>query len=133
MKKQNIGLGIAAGLLGYYGLSLASALWVARLTPSDYTWALIISAVVSAALGLLVAKLQGTALIASATMLVLVVLGFAMGSSTFTWIPPLPADFRSLFFHGARSPLVIGATAFLGATSIPRVTVAKRQQTSQDH
>lgn len=119
-------LGVALGLISYYALGFASALWVGTSSP-EYLWSLLITAVVGGAFGFLLVPRAATTLLAAVVMLILVVIGFVMGTDTNLWIPPLPGDIGQIFLHGARSPFVLGALVFAGVAST-RQLIAKRRQ-----
>ena len=121
MRTSQITLGIPLGVAAYYVLSLASAFWTARLSPPDIVWAVLLGILVAVALGLVVATRVAISAVASVVMLALAVLGFAIGSGMYDWAVPQPADIVTLFFHGGRSPLVLGALAFTGVASFTRI------------
>jgi len=127
MTRSDFAVGIPIGLVAFYGLSLASAFWVARLAPLDYLWSLLLTAAICCALGIVVGLRAGSSIVASSAMVILVVMGLILGSNANLFAAPLPADFVQLFLHGARSPLVIGATVLIGAAGIVRVLTDMRQ------
>ena len=128
LKGLDVGLGVIAGLVTFYVLSLASALWVAQFNPSDYIWSMILSAAICSCLGALVSWRPGASAIASLAMLILFLISLTTGSDEFVWVAPLPADVVSLFFHGSRTPLVIGPTILIGVAGITRILAVGRQQ-----
>ncbi|MGZ0711992.1 hypothetical protein ACWPKO_27005 (plasmid) [Coraliomargarita sp. W4R53] len=86
----------------------------------------------SMALGLSVALRAQLTAIAAAVMVVLAVVGFALGSVMYDWAAPFPADIRTLLLHGARSPLVIGVTVLVATASLTRIISARpRAKTDQ--
>ncbi|MFG6402469.1 hypothetical protein [Microbacterium sp. P04] len=125
-KTWDFGLGVALGISGFYGLSLASALWVARVDPLDYLWALLLSAAICCIFGLVVAWRASLTLAAAVVMLILVVIGFIAGTDQYLWVMPFPRDVVALFFHGSRSPLVVGPTFLIGAAAVFGLLRAKR-------
>jgi hypothetical protein len=92
---------------------------------------LVISAVVCCILGLVVAWRAACAVVASGTMLVIAVIGFATGSESYLWVPPLPADLLPLLWHGSRSTGVIGPLVLVGTAAIMRVVAHTRQRRTE--
>ena len=112
--------GAFLGLLTYYALSLASALWVTQFGPDDYVWACLISVVTAVGLGIAIALRVEMALVIAGVMLILIVVGFIAGSAEDRWAAPLPLDIPSLFLHGARTPLVLLSFALVAASGVTR-------------
>lgn len=133
MRGVDVGVGVALGVAAFYGLSIASAIWVAVITPTDYLWALAISAVVCCILGLVVAWRAACAVVASGTMLVIAVIGFATGSESYLWVPPFPADLWPLLWHGSRSTGVIGPLVLLGTVATIRLVTQRRTERPTAH
>lgn len=128
MRGSDFIIGIPMGLIGFYGLSVASALWVGMQNAADYWFSMLVSVAVCSILGFLAVRAAPSAMVASGVMLTLVVFGFAMGSETYLWVPPFPADMIPVFFHGARSPIVIGPIFLLGIAGIVGMISESRQQ-----
>lgn len=131
MKKLYIPTGILLGLVSYYVLCLSSALWGARVTPLDYVWGILLSAAMYCVLGVAVARRVGAALVAGGVMLVLVVMSLIAGSDLYLWVAPLPTDIPSLFFHGARTPLVVSAMVLLVTVGIARLVADRNHHVSR--
>lgn len=127
MKAVDVSLGAAVGVAGYYGLSLASALWTGQSDPSDPMWSLVLGAVVCVALGTITAWRNRISLIASALMLLLIITGYAAGSDRDTWAAPFPADVLTLYLHGSRSPLVIGPAILVASIAVWRCDAGRRR------
>lgn len=118
MRKLDYVWGILLGLALYYVTSLSSAFWVSRETSADYSWSVSLGVVGAIVVGLFVARSAGRAIVTSVAVIVLVVVGFLVGSEGDTFAAPLPLDFLSLFLHGARSPIVIFLGVIIGAFGI---------------
>ena len=125
MRGIDFGLGVPLGLVVFYGLSLASAFWIAPI-PNYYVWGLLLSAATCCLAGLALAVRPSIALVATGTMLILVIIGFATGSNIYLSVPPFPGALPQLFFHGARSAVVIGPLALLATTATIRVVTHAR-------
>ncbi|WP_146071555.1 hypothetical protein [Cryobacterium sp. Y50] len=117
--------------MAYYSLSLASALWIAQLRPNDYAWASLISVVIAIGLGVVIAQRAGMAIVIASVMLLVVVVGFIADSDNDRWAAPLPLDISSLFFHGARTPLVILAFALVATSGVARKIQESLQEASK--
>lgn len=118
-----IGLGVISGALAYYLLSLISALWIGRVNePPPYAALLGICLVGCIALGWLVSWRWESALLASIVMILLIAVGFVVGSDGYLWVLPLPFDVPSLFLHGARSPITFSVAVLVGTVAIFRRT-----------
>jgi len=59
-------------------------------------------------------------------MILLIVWGFAGGSAVYFGIAPIPQDFVSLFFHGGRSPLVLGLAISMGVVGLLRALAHRK-------
>ncbi|TFD05972.1 hypothetical protein [Cryobacterium sp. TMT1-66-1] len=123
--------GVLLGLVTYYALSLASALWIAQLRPNDYVWASLISVVIAIGLGAVIAQRAGMAIVVAGVILLVVVVGFIAGSDNDRWAAPLPLDISSLFLHGARTPLVVLAFALVATSGVARKIRESRQGESK--
>lgn len=128
---RDLAIGIPLGLSAFYGLSLASAFWVARITDTDYVWGILIGAAVCGLLGATIAWRAAYAVAASVTMFVLVLLGTATGSQLYLWVPPFANDVVPLLWHGSRSPVVIGPLVLVGTSAIIRVVSEARRRREQ--
>jgi len=131
MKALDIGVGILAGAAGYYGLSLASAFWVGQTGQGDHLWSMVLGVAACVGLGIATGWCVGASLVASVLMLILVAIGHVTGSTAYEWAAPFPADFVTLLFHGARSPLVVGPAALVGAAGVWRSVMNKRRDGSE--
>ena len=80
---------------------------------------------------LAVARRVGAALVAGGVMLVLVVMSLIAGSDLYLWVAPLPTDIPSLFFHGARTPLVVSAMVLLVTVGIARLVADRNHHVSR--
>jgi hypothetical protein len=127
VNRVDVGVGVVTGVVGFYGLTLASAFWVALLQPIDQLWAVTLSGAVCLGLGIVTAWRPRAAVVAAAVMTILVVTGFAAGSEDYQWRAPFPTDLIPLLFHGGRSPLVIGPTLLIGAAAVWRLTTDRRR------
>lgn len=131
MRKLDFAVGVPLGLVAVYALSLTSAFWVASQTPTDYIWALGLSAAIPCGLGIIVAQRAGIAIVAAGAMLAVVLIGFITGSDLYVWVAPLPLDLPSLFFHGARAPLVISSMVLIGTAGVVRIITDARRPASK--
>jgi len=131
MKALDIAIGVLVAAVGYYGLSLASAFWIGQMGPQDQVWSIVLGAAVCIGLGAIVGWRVGSALVASGLMLLLIAIAYVFGSDAYAWAAPFPADIVTLFFHGARSPLVVGPVALVGAAGIWRVVSNARREESE--
>lgn len=120
MRAVDVGIGVPLGLVFFYGLSLASAFWIA-VVPGYYVWGVLLSAVICGVMGLVFAVRASIALGAAGTMLIVVVVGIATGSETYLSVPPFPGALLPLLFHGSRSAVVIGPLVLVGTAATIQV------------
>lgn len=125
MRGSDFALGVPLGLASFYGLSLASAYWIAPV-PGFYTWGLAISAAVCGVLALILALRPSTAVVLAATMLVGAIVGLAFGSDAYLSVPPFPGALLQLLFHGSRSAVVFGPMVLVGTAAITMVMSRRR-------
>lgn len=130
--KADLGFGFIVGILSFYGLSLSSALWLARPDPNDTLWAILISSGVAILLGSLIAWRPRISITLSSVMILLILVGIMVGSDTYDWVAPLPGDLTSLFLHGARSPFVIIPATMIGASGIARFISGRTRSVRSD-
>lgn len=118
MQRAYVIIGIPLGVVLFYVLSLSSAFWTAIRFPTDYAWAIVLCVVGYGAPWLVALRRPAIAVCASVTMIVLIVWGVIGGSDVYFGIAPIPQDFLSLFFHGGRSPLVLGLATSMGVVGL---------------
>jgi hypothetical protein len=121
-------LGVALGLAGFYGTSVASAFWISRPTESVYVWALLLSSLLCLGFGILVTWRVTVCFVAGLVLIALAIISFGFGGDSYIWVAPFPLDVPSIFFHGGRSPLVIGVSVLVGTAGIARAIMSKRRE-----
>lgn len=119
----SLAFGLFAGTVSYYAMSLASAFWGATEVENHALWSVVLGVAMCTILAATTVRYCVVGLTCGVVMILLGVTGFALGSAEFAWAMPIPTDFRALFLHGARSPLLYSTACFTVAAGASLMSV----------